>query len=256
MRLDAYLVEAHFASGRDRAKEMIAKGTVLVDGQVCGKPSTEVEGKTVTVTETDDFVGRGAHKLEKAFAVFELSVKGLCCLDAGASTGGFTQFLLKEGAWCVYAVDVGSGQLAAPLKNDPRVVNLEKTDIRRVVLPLAPAFFSADVSFISLTQILPALFSLTSEDATGVCLIKPQFEVGRASIGKRGVVRSKAAHQAAIEAVCAAARACAFLPSGLTYSPLLGQNGNIEYLLQLKKQGAAEDFSVADCINKAWEDLG
>lgn len=255
MRLDAYMVASSLSPGRDRAKELIAKGAVLVDGKVCRKPSAEVDGKTVTVTEQDAFVSRGAHKLEAAFEAFGLSVAGQSCLDAGASTGGFTQLLLEKGAARVYAVDVGFGQLAGPLREDPRVVNLEKTDIRQLTLEEAPAFFSADVSFISLTQVLPALFRLTSEDAFGICLVKPQFEVGRAKVGKRGVVRSKTAQEEAVEAVCAAARACAFLPAGLTHSPVRGQNGNIEYLLYLKKQGAVKAFSALDCINKAWEDL-
>ncbi len=255
MRLDAYMVKEHLARGRDNAAELIDKGAVLVNGLVCRKKSTEVDGQCVTVTEKDSFVGRGAHKLKKALDVFHLSVSGLCCLDAGASTGGFTQLLLDSGAKRVYAVDVGVGQLAKLLRDNSRVVNMEKTDIRKAVLSEQPDFFSADVSFVSLAHILPFLFSLTAPEAFGVCLIKPQFEVGRAGVGKHGVVQNKTAHKQAIEAVCLSARACGFVPAGLTYSPVRGQNGNIEYLLYLKKHGISGTFSVDACIDHAWEDL-
>lgn len=254
MRLDQYLVKNGLATGRDRAKEMILSGRVTVDGRVCKKPSTDIDGGIVAA-EGDGFVGRGAKKLEKAFDVFSLDVSGKICIDSGASTGGFTEYMLLSGAKKVYAVDVGHGQLAEKLRNDGRVVNLEGTDIRELSLSEKCSFFACDVSFISLKQVLGALYDLTDEAAGGVCLIKPQFEAGRAFLNKKGVVKDKKVQRSVVADICAHALKTGFYPAGLTFSPVKGQNGNIEFLLYLKKEKT--DFTVDSekTVNEAWEVL-
>ncbi len=254
MRLDQYLVKNGLATGRDRAKEMILSGRVTVDGRVCKKPSTDIDGGTVAA-EGDGFVGRGAKKLEKAFDVFSLDVSGKICIDSGASTGGFTEYMILSGAKKVYAVDVGHGQLAEKLRNDGRVVNLEGTDIRELSLGEKCSFFACDVSFISLKQVLGALYDLTDEAAGGVCLIKPQFEAGRAFLNKKGVVKDKKVQRSVVADICAHAFKTGFYPAGLTFSPVKGQNGNIEFLLYLKKEKT--DFTVDSekTVNEAWEVL-
>lgn len=254
MRLDQYLVKNGLATGRDRAKEMILSGRVTVDGRVCKKPSTDIDGGTVAA-EGDGFVGRGAKKLEKALDVFSLDVSGKICIDSGASTGGFTEYMILSGAKKVYAVDVGHGQLAEKLRNDGRVVNLEGTDIRELSLGEKCSFFACDVSFISLKQVLGALYDLTDEAAGGVCLIKPQFEAGRAFLNKKGVVKDKKVQRSVVADICAHAFKTGFYPAGLTFSPVKGQNGNIEFLLYLKKEKT--DFTVDSekTVNEAWEVL-
>lgn len=256
MRLDLYLVQNGFASGRDRAKELISKGNVKVNGKVCLKPSQETDGLEINVTMPEEnFVGRGAYKLKKAFESFCINVEGKLCLDAGASTGGFTEFMLIKGARRVYAVDVGVGQLAEKLLADERVENLEKTDIRSLELLEKASFFSADVSFISLKQILPALKNLTDERAEGVCLIKPQFEAGRSFVGKNGVVKDKKAHIFVINDIVRAAEEEGFFVKGLDHSPITGQNGNIEYLLHISKLSESILYDAEKTVKKAWEEL-
>ena len=254
MRLDQYLVKNGLATGRDRAKEMILSGRVTVDGRVCKKPSTDIDGGPVAA-EGDGFVGRGAKKLEKAFDVFSLDVSGKICIDSGASTGGFTEYMILSGAKKVYAVDVGHGQLAEKLRNDGRVVNLEGTDIRELSLSEKCSFFACDVSFISLKQVLGALYDLTDEAAGGVCLIKPQFEAGRAFLNKKGVVKDKKVQRSVVADICAHALKTGFYPAGLTFSPVKGQNGNIEFLLYLKKEKTDFLFDAEKTVNEAWEVL-
>lgn len=254
MRLDQYLVKNGLATGRDRAKEMILSGRVTVDGRVCKKPSTDIDGGTVAA-EGDGFVGRGAKKLEKAFDVFSLDISGKICIDSGASTGGFTEYMILSGAKKVYAVDVGHGQLAEKLRNDGRVVNLEGTDIRELSLGEKCSFFACDVSFISLKQVLGALYNLTDEAAGGVCLIKPQFEAGRAFLNKKGVVKDKKVQRSVVADICAHALKTGFYPAGLTFSPVKGQNGNIEFLLYLKKEKTDFLFDAEKMVNEAWEVL-
>ena len=254
MRLDQYLVKNGLATGRDRAKEMILSGRVTVDGRVCKKPSTDIDGGTVAA-EGDGFVGRGAKKLEKAFDVFSLDISGKICIDSGASTGGFTEYMILSGAKKVYAVDVGHGQLADKLRNDGRVVNLEGTDIRELSLGEKCSFFACDVSFISLKQVLGALYDLTDEAAGGVCLIKPQFEAGRAFLNKKGVVKDKKVQRSVVADICAHALKTGFYPAGLTFSPVKGQNGNIEFLLYLKKEKTDFLFDAEKTVNEAWEVL-
>ena len=240
-RLDLLMVERALAPSREKAKAYIMSGDVYVDGQKEDKAGTmfketvkiEVRGNTLP------YVSRGGLKLEKAMNNFGVTLDGKVCMDVGASTGGFTDCMLQNGAVKVYSIDVGYGQLDWKLRNDPRVVCMEKTNIR-YVLPEnieEPAQFSSiDVSFISLTKVLLPVRNLLTEEGEIVCLIKPQFEAGREKVGKKGVVRDPAVHLEVIEKVIAYASTISMEPCHLSFSPIKGPEGNIEYLLHLKKR--------------------
>ena len=250
-RLDAAVVARGLVSGRDRAKGIIMAGQVYVDGQKADKPGQQVdESSRIEIRgETLPFVSRGGLKLEKAMETFGLSLEGMTCADIGASTGGFTDCMLQKGAVKVYAVDVGYGQLAWKLRTDPRVVNLERTNIRYVTeeqIPERLDFLSIDVSFISLSLVLPVAFRLLKPGCRMVCLVKPQFEAGRDKVGKKGVVRDPAVHREVIGKVLDAALALGFSPQGLTFSPVKGPEGNIEYLLLLQREGPAPAVTRED----------
>ena len=247
-RLDVLLVEKGLAESREKAKAIIMSGIVYVDGEKEDKAGStfssealiEVRGKTLK------YVSRGGLKLEKAMEVFPVNPDGKICMDVGASTGGFTDCMLQNGASKVYAVDVGYGQLAWKLRQDERVVVMEKTNIRYVKpediedkIELA----SVDVSFISLSKVLPPLRELLAEEASVVCLIKPQFEAGREKVGKKGVVRDRAVHAEVIENVTGFARDNGFHVMGLDFSPVKGPEGNIEYLMLISKNEMDEDQS-------------
>ena len=239
-RLDVLLVERGLAPSREKAKACIMAGEVYVQGQKEDKAgalfreeaSIEVRGHALP------YVSRGGLKLEKAMKTFRLSLEGLVCMDVGASTGGFTDCMLQNGAAKVYAVDVGYGQLHWKLRNDPRVICMEKTNIRYVLpeeIGEGVDFSSIDVSFISLEKVLPAVREILKDQGQVVCLIKPQFEAGREKVGKKGVVKDPAVHLEVIEKVTEAALRLGFVPLSLTYSPVKGPEGNIEYLLYLRK---------------------
>lgn len=240
-RLDVLMVKQNLAPSREKAKAMIMAGSVLVDGQREDKAGSMFPD-TVKLTvkgNTLPYVSRGGLKLEKAMTHFGLVLEGRVCMDVGASTGGFTDCMLQNGAAKVYAVDVGHGQLDWKLRNDPRVVCMERTNIRYVTpeqLQEKAGFVSIDVSFISLTKVLPPVRELMEEEAEMVCLIKPQFEAGREKVGKKGVVRDPAVHREVIEKVVDFAKGLGFAVLHLEYSPIKGPEGNIEYLLHLKKQ--------------------
>lgn len=242
-RLDCLLFEQGLAQSREKARAMIMAGNVYVDNQKSDKPGTmlpltakiEVRGAALP------YVSRGGLKLEKAMEQFSISLENKVCMDIGASTGGFTDCMLQNGAQRVYSVDVGYGQLAWSLRTDPRVVNLERTNARyltREQVPEEIGFFSVDVSFISLTLILPAVRPLLAEHGQAVCLIKPQFEAGREKVGKKGVVRDKAVHEEVIEKIRSFALENGFSVLGLTFSPVKGPEGNIEYLIYLERSEA------------------
>ena len=239
-RLDILVVQRGLASSRERAKAMIMAGEIFVAGQREDKPGSTFED-TVEIAvhgKTLPYVSRGGLKLEKAMQVFPLQLTGLVCMDVGASTGGFTDCMLQKGASRVYAVDVGYGQLAWKLRQDERVICMEKTNIRyltREQLPEPIDFASVDVSFISLTKVLGPLRLLLREDAQVVCLIKPQFEAGREKVGKKGVVREESTHCEVIEAVVCFAEQAGFRVLGLDYSPIRGPEGNIEYLMHARR---------------------
>ncbi len=236
MRLDVYLTENGICRSRSRAAELIRKGMVSVDGTVRDKPSFPVpEGAEVTAAEDTGFVGRGGEKLEGAIRAFGISLAGKACVDLGASTGGFTDCMLRHGAVKVWAVDVGTGQLDPSLAADGRVVNMENTNIRYMDPSVIGEtdFAAADVSFISLKHIFPVMRRLMRPSARAVCLVKPQFEAGREHIGKNGIVRDPKARRAAVQAVLSYAKENGLYPVGLVPSPIKGGDGNTEYLLYL-----------------------
>ena len=238
-RLDAEMVARGIARSRQTAKEMIAAGSVTVNGITAKKASDTVsEGDVIESCKTEKYVGRGALKLEKAAEEFGLDFGGKVCIDIGASTGGFTDLMLKNGAAKVYAVDVGHDQLAESLRNDERVVNLEGTDIRNITavdIGGQADFICADVSFISLTKILPKIYELMKDGGCGAVLIKPQFEAGRKDIGKHGIVKDRKVHIRVLEEIDAFASSLGFVCEKYTYSPIKGGSGNIEYLVKLCK---------------------
>jgi len=248
-RLDVLLTERGFFDSREKAKAVIMAGEVFVNGQREDKAGSkfdreaeiEVKGKVLK------YVSRGGLKLEKAVEVYGLNLMGKTCIDIGSSTGGFTDCMLQNGAAIVYAIDVGTNQLAWKLREDKRVVSMEKTNIRYVTeedIPEKADFASVDVSFISLTKVLPAAVNLLKDEAYMVCLIKPQFEAGREKVGKKGVVRDFSVHKEVIELVINFAIGLNFFIKGLTFSPVKGPEGNIEYLLYMQKRN--EKMSVAE----------
>lgn len=239
-RLDVLVVSRGFAPSREKAKAIIMAGNVLVDGQREDKAGSMFKD-TVEITvkgHTLPYVSRGGLKLEKAMTHFGVSLENKVCMDVGASTGGFTDCMLQNGAVKVYSIDVGHGQLDWKLRNDERVVCMEKTNIRYVVpedIQELSQFTSIDVSFISLTKVLLPVRNLLTEDGEVVCLIKPQFEAGRDKVGKKGVVREPKVHKEVIESVILYAQSISFGIRHLEYSPIKGPEGNIEYLLHLMK---------------------
>ena len=248
-RLDVLLTERGFFDSREKAKAVIMAGEVFVNGQREDKAGSkfdreaeiEVKGKVLK------YVSRGGLKLEKAVEVYGLNLMGKTCIDIGSSTGGFTDCMLQNGAAKVYAIDVGTNQLAWKLREDKRVVSMEKTNIRYVTeedISEKADFASVDVSFISLTKVLPAAVNLLKDEAYMVCLIKPQFEAGREKVGKKGVVRDFSVHKEVIELVINFAIGLNFFIKGLTFSPVKGPEGNIEYLLYMQKRN--EKMSVAE----------
>ena len=250
-RLDVLLVQRGLAPSREKAKTMIMEGNVFVDQQREDKAGSffDVEAKIEVRGNTLRYVSRGGLKLEKAMEAFGLDLSGCVCMDIGASTGGFTDCMLQNGAAKVYAVDVGYGQFAWKLRQDPRVVCMEKTNIRYVTPdqigePLD--FASVDVSFISLTKVLEPAKALLREGAQMVCLIKPQFEAGKDKVGKKGVVREQSTHREVIEKVIAYARGLGFRVLHLDDSPVKGPEGNIEYLVHLANDNLPESEETAD----------
>lgn len=258
-RLDLLLVERKLALSREKAKTMIMEGNVFVDNQREDKAGSmfptdcqiEIHGNTLK------YVSRGGLKLEKAMTHFDISLEDKICMDIGASTGGFTDCMLQNGAKKVYAVDVGYGQFAWKLRCDERVVCMEKTNIRYVT-PSDIAdrldFASVDVSFISLTKVLGPVKELLKDDGEIICLIKPQFEAGREKVGKKGVVRDQAVHREVIEKVAEYAMELGFSIKNLEFSPIKGPEGNIEYLIYMKKDkegGMAEAVNIQNTVEEA-----
>lgn len=264
-RLDVLLVKRGLAESREKAKAIIMSGNVFVGNNREDKAGSTFDEKVeITVKgNTLKYVSRGGLKLEKAIEQYGVSVDGKICMDVGSSTGGFTDCMLQNGAVKVYAVDVGTNQLAWKLRQDERVVSMEKTNIRYLTRDQIAddiAFASIDVSFISLTKVLEPVRDLLKADGEIVCLIKPQFEAGREKVGKKGVVREKSVHIEVIEAVMSYAKTIGFSVLNLDYSPIKGPEGNIEYLMHIKKveNTAAEEreemsmqqISVESCLSK------
>ncbi|MBR5162638.1 MAG: TlyA family RNA methyltransferase [Schwartzia sp.] len=263
-RLDVLLVKRGLAETREKAKTTLMAGLVLVNGQKVDKAGTMVkeDAELHILGNALPYVSRGGLKLEKAMEVFGISLDGKVAADIGASTGGFTDCALQRGASKVFAIDVGYGQLAWKLRSDPRVVNMERTNIRYVrpedVGELID-FASIDVAFISLTKVLEPVKALLGAGGEVVALVKPQFEAGRENVGKKGVVRDPEAHKTVIREVAAYSREIGFFPAGLTFSPIKGPEGNIEYLLHLLQTGdGAEDVTdsqIAEVVAEAHEQL-
>ena len=255
-RLDIYLTENGYAESREKAKSIIMEGIVYINNQkamkagdmVADKDTVEVRGNTLK------YVSRGGLKLEKAMTNFDLTLKGKVCMDVGASTGGFTDCMLQNGASKVYCVDVGYGQLAWKLRQDERVRNMERTNIRYVTqsdIDEKLDFASIDVAFISLKLVLPVVYNLLKDDGEVVALIKPQFEAGREKVGKKGVVRDKNVHIEVIENVLEFTRSFGFNVSQVTYSLIKGPEGNIEYLMHITKLGADNEINVVDIVENS-----
>lgn len=239
-RLDCLVFDLGLAESREKAKTIIMMGNVYVDNQKSDKPGTMVpENANIEVRgAVMPYVSRGGLKLEKAMQCFPLTLQDKICMDIGASTGGFTDCMLQNGAQKVYAVDVGYGQLAWKLRTDPRVVNLERTNIRYLTQENVPdpiAFASVDVSFISLCLVLPVARSFLTENGEMVCLIKPQFEAGRGKVGKKGVVRDPVVHKEVVGKIQSFVLEHGFSVKNLTFSPVKGPEGNIEYLIHLQR---------------------
>ena len=260
-RLDVLLVSRGLAESREKAKTMIMEGIVFVNGQREDKAGAsfaadapiEVRGQTLR------YVSRGGLKLEKAMTHFGVTLAGKVCMDVGASTGGFTDCMLQNGAVKVFSVDVGRGQLAWKLRNDERVVCMEKTNIRYVTpedIGVPVEFSSIDVSFISLTKVLLPVREILTDHGEIVCLIKPQFEAGREKVGKKGVVREPETHLEVIEKVMDYAKELGFGRKHLEFSPIKGPEGNIEYLLHLEKNGTDEaGIDSNEIVRRAHEEL-
>lgn len=260
-RLDILLVEKGLFPSREKAKTSIMAGLVRVDGQRVDKPGSDIrEDSAIEVTAPAiPYVSRGGLKLEKAVKEFSLDLKDKIMVDIGASTGGFTDCALQNGASRVYAIDVGFGQLDWKLRNDPRVVNMERTNIRYfdpAVLDTPPDIVTIDVAFISLKLVLPKVNEILPAGGQAVALIKPQFEAGRDKVGRKGVVRDRTVHVDVIQKIIKTARSLGFVVNGLTFSPIRGPEGNIEYLIHLVKEtnGSSEHPELPKRIGNIVED--
>ena len=253
-RLDVLLVKRGLAETREKAKTTLMAGLVLVNGQKIDKAGTMVkeDAELRVLGDALPYVSRGGLKLEKAMETFDISMEGKVAADIGASTGGFTDCALQRGAAKVFAIDVGYGQLAWKLRSDPRVVNMERTNIRYVRpedIGELLDFASIDVAFISLTKVLEPAKALLKATGEIVALIKPQFEAGRGNVGKKGVVRDPEVHRSVIREVLAYSREIGFFPQGLTFSPIKGPEGNIEYLVHLVQSGVTTDAAAEENID-------
>lgn len=259
-RLDVILVNNGLASSRDNAKRTIMAGLVTVDGIVETKSGQkfDVDSEFKVKDKLLKYVSRGGLKLEKAIQSFNIKLNGCYAVDMGASTGGFTDCMLMNGALKVYALDVGYGQLDYKLRVDPRVINMEKTNIRYLDTTLIEEpidFISIDVSFISLRHMFPVASKILKDTGAVMCLIKPQFEAGREQVGKKGIVRDSKVHVEVIESVICYASDNGLFPHGLDYSPVKGTKGNIEYLLYLKKTESSKEISPQEVVNIAHGEL-
>ena len=255
-RLDVLLFEKGMVPSRERAKAIIMSGIVYVNNQKADKAGMSIpEDAEVEIRgKTNSFVSRGGLKIEKALTYFQIDPKDLCVMDIGASTGGFTDCLLTRGARKVYSIDVGYGQLAWKLRQDPRVVCMERTNIRNVTLDMlddVPEFAVIDVSFISLKLVLPVVAQLLNEHGRIACLIKPQFEAGKGKVGKKGVVREPEIHLDVLNAFIENAHEAGFHVYNLTFSPIKGPEGNIEFLGYIGKDGEDADIDTAALVAEA-----
>ena len=254
IRLDQYIFEQGYAPSKTRAQALIMSGIVFVNNQKADKAGTMIKETDIVEVRGKDlkYVSRGGLKLEKAINEYGLELKDKICMDIGASTGGFTDCMLQNGAQKVYAVDVGYGQLAWKLRSDERVKNMEKTNIRNVTVDMLDEkinFFSVDVSFITLKHIFPVAYAISTDEVIGACLVKPQFEAGKEKVGKKGVVRDSEVHREVIENVIGMANENGFYVHNLTFSPIKGPEGNIEFLIVISKGSERETVTQQDIDN-------
>jgi len=259
-RLDVYLHTKGFAKSRERAKQLIINNCVYVNDKIKTKPSFKVNDiDTIKVNNDFCYVSRGASKLEKAVLFFNIDIENMIAVDIGASTGGFTDYLIKHGAKKVYAVDVGHGQLHDTLKNNDRVINIENTNFRYAdtsVFTDTVDIITADVSFISLKFILPKIVEISHENTNIVVLVKPQFEAGKNNVGKNGIVKDKRIHFAVLNNFNEYCHENGLIIVNITYSPIQGGDGNIEYLAHLRKKTKAKNvLNFKDLIKEAFEIL-
>lgn len=261
-RLDVALTLRGLTPSRAKAAALISSGCVAVNGKVCQKSSQSVlDGDLIEITKQERFVSRGGYKLLQAMETFSIDLQDRLCMDVGASTGGFTDCMLQFGAKKVYAVDVGTDQLDQKLRKNPRVVSKEQCNFRYVTkedIPEPIDFASVDVSFISLNKILPTLYSLLAPKGSAVCLIKPQFEAGKENLSKTGVVRNANVHIRVIAGVLEEIQAIGFIPLGLTFSPITGPKGNIEYLVYITKDSTCcgQTIEPRQVVESAHKELG
>lgn len=260
IRLDQRITELGLCESREKAKAAIMAGDVYVNGQKALKAGDNVKSEDkIEVRGGMEFVSRGGYKLKKAMQVFPITLENKVCMDIGASTGGFSDCMLRNGARHVYCVDVGYGQLAWKIRSDERVTNFERTNIRYFEvesIPEKPDFISVDVSFISLRLVLPKVKELLKDDGEAVCLIKPQFEAGREKVGKKGVVREQSTHVEVVDTITAFAREQGFAVAGLDFSPIKGPEGNIEYLMYIKNIGEDAEYDTTWLVKKSHTELG
>lgn len=259
-RLDQLMFDRSLAESREKAKALIMEGIVYVNGVKENKPGTQINDDCVIQIKGNmlPYVSRGGLKLEKALKIFDVDPSGKKCIDCGASTGGFTDVLLQNGAEIVYAVDVGYGQLAWKLRNDPRVVNLERTNVRYIDHTIIPDIIDIaviDASFISLKLLLPAVSAILKDEADLICLIKPQFEAGRDKVGKKGVVKDRETHKEVIRQIVEFAPSVGLYPCKLDYSPIKGPEGNIEYLCHMKKAFCDLEQNIEDIVDRSHFEL-
>ena len=258
-RLDVLISERGLSESREKAKALIMSGVVYVNNEKQLKAGTEFEETVeIIISDTLKYVSRGGYKLEKTINNYGLDLEGRICADIGSSTGGFTDCMLQNNASKVYAVDVGYGQLAWSLRNDPRVVCLERTNARYLtheVIPDNLDFFSMDVSFISVKLILPAVYDLMNDRGQGVILIKPQFEAGKNKIGKNGVIRDPSVHKEVLEDITSFLEKNGFGILALDYSPIKGPKGNIEFLAYVEKNSTSNSFNIDEVIRSAHLEL-
>ncbi len=260
IRLDQRVFELNMAESREKAKALIMAGSVFVNGNKETKPGAPVAEDASIEVKGDKlpYVSRGGLKLEKALNTFAIDPAGFVCIDCGASTGGFTDCLLQRGAKHVFAVDVGYGQLAWSLRTDERVTVMERTNARSLTPDMFPEKMDMavmDMSFISLHLVLPAVRTLLRDGGQVVCLVKPQFEAGREKVGKKGVVRDPAVHREVLENFIASAGSLGFSVAGMSFSPVRGPEGNIEYLAWLKTEGESVFVDCADIVRQSHESL-
>lgn len=257
-RLDVFLHEKGYADSREKSKQLIVSNSVFVDDKLITKPSYRVNDDVEIKITKELYIGRGYLKIEKAVQTFNINIADKIALDIGASTGGFTDYLLKHGVKKVYAVDVGKGQLHNSLRNDIRVVNLEKTNFRyidRSVFTDAIDLVTVDVSFISLQYILPKIVEICHNTTDIIALVKPQFEAGKDKIGKKGIVKDKKVHLEVLLNLNDYCQINNLFLQNLEHSPIKGAGGNIEYLAHIKAQGITKEFNFKGLINKAFEIL-